>query len=405
MPAFEYRALDAAGKETRGVLDGESPRQVRARLRDKALFPIDVQEVEQRGGERSGILPMQRDGLSADALALITRQLATLVRSGTPLTESLEAVSEQTESARISRIMLAVRSRVLEGHSLADALASFPRAFPDLYRATVTAGEQSGKLDGVLERLAEFTESRQVLRQKVGLALIYPAVLVLLSVLVISILMAYVVPKVVSVFEHVGDALPLATRILISSSDFVRSYGLLLLAAIVIGVMLFRWSLRQEATRRAFDAFTLRLWVIGKLQRGADAARFSRTLSILVGSGVPVLEALRIAAGVMRNTVLREGVIDAARRVREGVALSDALRDKARLPPMLVHLIASGEQSGKLGEMLERAAINQERELETAVATFIGVFEPLLIVAMGGVVLFIVMAIMLPILQMNELAL
>jgi general secretion pathway protein F len=405
MPAFEYRALDADGGESRGILDGESARQVRSRLRDRALFPLDVREIAQQQTSSHSTLPTHREGLSADALALITRQLATLVRAGSPLADALDAVSEQTESAKIRRIMQAVRARVQEGHSLADALASFPRAFPDLYRATVTAGEQSGKLDGVLERLAEFTEARQVLRQKVGLALIYPAVLVTLSLLVIGILMAYVVPKVVAVFEHVGDELPLATRVLIGASDFTRNWGFEVLVLLGLAAIGLRWLLKQEGPRRRFDALALRLWVIGKLQRGADAARFARTLSILVGSGVPVLDALRIASEVMRNTVLREGVLDATRLVREGVSLSVALRDKARLPPMLVHLIASGEQSGTLHDMLERAAVNQERELETAVATFIGVFEPLLIVAMGGIVLFIVMAIMLPILQMNELAL
>jgi general secretion pathway protein F len=414
MPAFEYRAVDANGAESNGILDGDSARQIRSRLRDRDLFPLEVREVAGRRSEAAtaandtettAAIPQRREGLNADALALITRQLATLVRAGTPLSDALAAVSEQTESKKIRRIVLAVRARVQEGHSLADALAAFPRAFPDLYRATVTAGEQSGKLDGVLERLAEFTEARQVLRQKVGLAMIYPAVLVVLSLLVIGILMAYVVPKVVSVFSHVGDELPLATRVLINTSDFTRDYGLFVLALLIVAGVATRWFLNQEGPRRRFHAFTLRLWVIGKLQRGADAARFSRTLSILVGAGVPVLEALRIASEVMRNVVLREGVIEAARRVREGVALSDALRGKAQLPPMLIHLIASGEQSGQLGEMLERAAVNQERELETAVATFIGVFEPLLIVAMGGIVLFIVMAIMLPILQMNDLAL
>jgi general secretion pathway protein F len=412
MPAFEYRAVDADGVESAGILDGDSPRQVRGRLRDRELFPLEVHEVTRRGvaaaaedPSSAAAIPVRRDGLGADALALITRQLATLVRAGTPLADALNAVSEQTESSKIRRIILAVRARVQEGHTLANALAAFPRAFPDLYRATVTAGEQSGKLDGVLERLAEFTEARQVLRQKVGLALIYPAVLVVLSLLVIGILMAYVVPKVVSVFAHVGDELPLATRVLINTSDFASNWGLevlLLLAAAAFGV---HWLLRQDGPRKRFHAFTLRLWIVGKLQRGADAARFSRTLSILVGAGVPVLEALRISTEVMRNVILRDGVIEATRRVREGVSLSDALRDKAMLPPMLIHLIASGEQSGQLGEMLERAAVNQERELETAVATFIGVFEPLLIVAMGGIVLFIVMAIMLPILQMNDLAL
>lgn len=406
MPAFEYVALDAAGKETRGILDGESARQVRSRLRDQALFPMEVNEVERKeSGAARPLFEFGGDRLSPEALALFTRQLATLVRAGTPLAEALGAVAEQSEDSPVERVVLAVRARVMEGHGLADSMQGFPRAFPDLYRATINAGEQSGKLDGVLDRLADFTEARQALRQKVGLAMVYPVVLLLLSLGVVGLLMAVVVPKVVDVFVHVGDALPLATRILIAVSDFSRDWGLITLILLVVTGIGIQLLLRQDGPRRRWDGLKLRLPLVRRLNRGADAARFARTLSILVGSGVPVLEALRISSEVMRNSVLREGVVEATRRVREGTSLSLALREHTLLPPMLVHLVHSGEQSGKLGEMLERAAVNQERELEGTVATLIGVLEPLTIVLMGAIVLFIVIAIMLPILQMNQLTL
>jgi general secretion pathway protein F len=402
MGAFEYSALDTRGRESKGVMEGDTARQVRQQLREQGLVPLAVAPVVERESKSGGSLSSRR-GISATDLALVTRQLATLVRSGLPLEESLRTVARQTEKARIKSMILAVRSRVTEGHPLAVGLGEFPRAFPELYRATVAAGEQSGHLDAVLERLADYTESRQQLRQKIQLALFYPALLTLMALLVTVGLLTYVVPEVVRVFEGIGQQLPFITRALIAVSDFLRDYGLWLLLGIVLAGVGVRRTLRIPAQRWRFDALTHRLPLVGRLKRGVNTARFARTLSILAASGVPVLEALRIAAQVLSSLPMRASVEDAAARVREGSSLFAALERGGYFPPMTLHLIASGESSGKLEEMLERAAENQERELETTIAAIMGLFEPLLILTMGAMVLVIVLAILMPIFDLNQL--
>ncbi|MGE0080922.1 MAG: type II secretion system inner membrane protein GspF [Thiohalomonadaceae bacterium] len=402
MGAFEYTALDARGRESKGVMEGDTARQVRQQLREQGMVPLAVQAVVEREGKRVGGLGSRR-GIGATDLALVTRQLATLVRSGLPLEEALRTVARQTEKARIKSMILAVRSRVTEGHPLAVGLGEFPRAFPELYRATVAAGEQSGHLEAVLDRLADYAEKRQQLRQKVQLALFYPALLTLMAVVVTVGLLTYVVPEVVQVFEGIGQELPWLTRSLIAVSDFLRAWGLWLLLGIVLAVIAVNRILRAPAQRWRFHALLHRLPLIGRLQRGVNTARFARTLSILAASGVPVLEALRIAAQVLSSLPMRDSVEDAAARVREGSSLFAALEKGGYFPPMTLHLIASGESSGRLEEMLERAAENQERELETTIAAVMGLFEPLLILAMGGMVLVIVLAILLPIFDLNQL--
>ena len=402
MGAFEYVALDARGRERKGVLEGDTPRQVRQQLRERQLTPLTVQEVaEKEARARRGF--QLRRGISAADLALITRQLATLVRSGLPLEESLRAVGQQTDKARQKSMILAVRSRVMEGHSLASALGEFPHIFPELYRATVAAGEQSGHLDVVLERLADYTEARQQLRQKIQLALFYPALLTLMAFAVASLLLVYVVPQVVQVFANIGQELPWLTRALIAVSDFARAWGPLVLVLLVAAAFAGAWLLRREGPRRQFHAFLLRVPLISRLTRGLNTARFARTFSILMASGVPVLEGMRISAQVMSNLPMREAVLEAARKVREGAGIAASLEASRYFPPMTLHLIASGEASGNLEEMLERAAINQEREIEGMVATLLGLFEPLLIVVMGVMVLIIVLAILLPIFELNQL--
>ncbi|MGD8672052.1 MAG: type II secretion system inner membrane protein GspF [Thiogranum sp.] len=404
MGAFEYVALDTSGKEKKGVLEGDTARQVRQQLRDKGWMPVDVQETssqrESGGPKRSFKL---RRGVSATDLALVTRQLATLVRSGLPLEESLQAASQQTEKARLKSLLLAVRSRVMEGHTLATGLGDFPHVFPELYRTTVSAGEQSGHLDVVLERLADYTESRQQMQQKIQLALFYPVLLTLVAVGVVIGLMTYVVPQVVQVFENIGQELPLLTRSLIAISDFMRTYGLLILFLLAVAGGVTGWILRKEGPKRRFHALLLRLPLIGRLERGISAGRFARTFSIVTASGVPVLDGLRIASEVMSNLPMREAVEEAARKVREGASIYAALDKSGYFPPMTVHLIASGESSGKLEEMLERAAVNQEREIETLIAAVMGLFEPVLILVMGALVLIIVLAILLPIFNLNQL--
>lgn len=403
MGAFDYIALDSSGKEKKGVLEGDTARQVRQQLRDQGWMPLDVQETSQRQTRSQQRKVKVRRGVSATDLALITRQLATLVRSGLPLEECLQAASQQTEKARLKSMLLAVRSRVMEGHTLATGLGDYPHVFPELYRTTVSAGEQSGHLEVVLERLADYTENRQQMQQKIQLALFYPVLLTLVAVLVVVGLMTYVVPQVVQVFENIGQELPWLTRTLISISAFLRGYGiiaLLMLAAAVGGAL---WLLRKEGPKRRFHRLLLRLPLIGRLERGINAGRFARTFSIVTASGVPVLEGLRIAATVMSNLPMREAVEEATRKVREGASIHAALEKSGYFPPMTVHLIASGEASGKLEEMLERAAINQEREIETLISAIMGLFEPVLILVMGGVVLVIVLAILLPIFNLNQL--
>lgn len=401
MGAFEYSALDTGGRESRGVLEGDTARQVRQQLREQGLVPLAVQEVKRRESHTRGF-SLRRGASSAD-LALITRQLATLIRSGLPVEEALRAAAQQTDKAHLKSMLVGVRSRVMEGHPLAAALADFPQVFPDMYRATVMAGEQSGRLDGVLERLADYTETRQAIGQKMMLALLYPAILTVVALLAVILLLAYVVPQVVSVFEDVGQQLPLLTRGLIVVSEFMQASGVWLILAIVGGIAAFRWMLRYEKPRWRFHRLLLRLPLIARLVRGVDTARFARTFGILTASGVPVLEALAIVAQVITNRPMRHAVEDAARRVREGASLYGSLETSGLFPPITLHLIASGEASGKLDEMLMRAAENQERELETLRGALLGVFEPLMILVMGGIVLVIVLAILLPIFDLNQL--
>lgn len=404
MGAFEYVALDPQGKERKGLIEGDTPKHVRQLLRDKQLLPIEILEAAQREQKQNrSRRPFMRRGLSSLDLALLTRQLATLLRSGLPLEETLQAVAEQTEKARVQRIILGVRSKVVEGHPLAEGLRDFPQAFPEIYRATVSAGEQSGKLDSVLERLADYTESRQVMGQQVSHALVYPIVLLVLSFAIVSFLLAYVVPQVVAVFESGHQELPLATRILIAASDLVRHYwvyGVIVIAGVLWGFS--RWVKAPEA-RLKVDRLLLRLPLAGKLIRGVNTARFSRTFSILTASAVPVLEALRISAEVVNSMPMRNAVEDAALRVREGAPIGKSLAARKLFPPMMIHLISSGESSGELEKMLERAASNQEREMDGLLSTLTNLLGPLMVVFMGAVVMFIVIALLLPIFQLNDL--
>ncbi|HUL18906.1 MAG TPA: type II secretion system inner membrane protein GspF [Steroidobacteraceae bacterium] len=402
MGAFEYVALDAAGHERKGILEGDTPRHIRQLLREQQLLPVSVGEVAQREAKRQRSFSLMRRVSSTD-LALFTRQLATLVRAGLPLEESLLAVSQQTEKPRVQSIVLGVRAKVMEGHTLASGFSEFPRVFPEIYRATVAAGEQAGHLDNVLERLAEYTESREQIRQKVLAALLYPIVLTVLCFAIVSFLLVFVVPKVVSVFESTKAKLPLITRLLIGTSDFFRLYGIYLLIAAALGVWLFqRWQ-KNPAGKRAFHSWQLRMPVLGKLVRGFNTARFTRTFSILSGSSVPVLEAMRIAGDVVTNLPMRDAVTDATARVREGAPIGRSLAVSRLFPPMTIHLISSGESSGELDSMLERSAISQERELDGLLAAMVGLLGPLLIVLMGGFVMMIVFAMLLPIFEMNNL--
>lgn len=402
MGAFDYKAVDPSGKEIKGVLEGETARQVRQLLRDQQLLPIAVTEVAEKETARQFNISFRR-GLSPGDLALITRQIATLVQSSMPLEQALLAVGEQNEIPRVKSIVLGVRARVMEGYTFADGLASFPKAFPELYRATVAAGEQSGHLDAVLERLADYTESRQELRQKILNAMIYPIVLTVLAIAIVSGMLVYVVPKVIGVFANTDRELPMLTSFLIRLSEFLQSFGILVVV-VLIAVAIGTWILlQQQGPREQFDRFLLRMPLFGRLVRGFNTARFTRTFSILMGSGVPIIESLHISAQVVTNMRMKSAVDDAALRIREGESIGTSLGDSGHFPPLCIHLISSGEASGQLETMLSRAASNQEREMDGLIGTLLNILEPALIIGMGAMVLLIVLAILLPIFQLNEL--
>jgi general secretion pathway protein F len=402
MTAFRYRALNADGKLVKGVQEGDSERQVRASLRSQQLRPVEVSEAAgQISGPKLGNLFQTH--VSPAELALVTRQLSTLVQSGLPLDECLQAVAEQTRKAKTKGLLLQVRSRVTEGHALAYAMGDFPQVFSGMYRAMIRAGEAAGFLGAVLEQLADYSEQRQYTQQKLKMAMIYPFILLGVAVAVVVALMVFVVPELVGIFAHTNSELPLLTRILIESSAFLRNYGYWMLLLLVVFVVAIKQLLRNEGRRRVWHQLLLSVPGISGLLTTIDTARFASTLSILMASGVPLLEALRIAGEVLNNRILRESSLDVAERVQEGSSLHRALQQSGRFPPMMVHMVASGERSGELETMLARSATNQERELEMALGTMMGIFEPLMVVFMGGMVLGIVLAILLPIFELNTM--
>lgn len=401
MPAFEYTALDASGRTRKGVEEGDSPRQVRGRLREQGLTPMTVSQVAERAAMLR--MPVLQQRIKPLELSLATRQMATLARAGLPIEEVLATVARQSESPKVRSALTAVRTRVMEGLPLAHALGEFPSVFPVIYRTTIAAGEQAGRLDLVLERLADNVEAQNAMRQKIQLAMFYPAILTCVALLVTVALLTYVVPEVVKVFDGMNQQLPLLTRMLIAVSDTLRDWGLLML--LVLGGLGYglRTLLQRPAYQRRWHDLLLRLPLIGRLTRGLNTARFARTLNILAASGVPLLDALNMSASVITNLPMREAVSEAAQRVREGAGVGLALERSGYFPAMTLSLIKSGESSGTLDDMLERAAETQERELEARIAMVMGVFEPLLILTMGAVVLVIVLAILLPIFELNQL--
>ncbi len=402
MGAFEYTALDGTGREQSGVVEGDTVKHVRQLLRERSLLPVTVSEVRHGEEKRQRTFALRR-GVSANDLSLLTRQLATLVKAGLPLEEALLAVSQQSEKPRVQSIMLGVRAKVMEGHTLADGLGEFPKVFPEIYRSTVSAGESSGRLDGVLERLADYTENREVTRQKVLGAMLYPIVLSCVCLGIVTLMMVYVVPQVIEVFESSKGKLPFATQVLIFVSNFLRDFGIYLVLGIIAAIVGFVYWLKNIDNRRRYHRFQLRVPLVGRLVRGFNTARFTRTFSILTASAVPVLEAMRIAGEVVTNLPMRDAVTAAAQRVREGAPIGRSLATSRLFPPMTVHLISSGESSGELDTLLERAATNQERELDSMMGALVGLLGPLLIVVMGLFVLGIVFAMLMPIFQMNTL--
>ena len=401
MAAFNYQAVTAAGAKKKGVLEGESPRHIRQLLRDQGLIALSVEQVAE--GKKSPGRFLAGPGMSVKELALCTRQMATLVQAAMPLEEVLQAVAAQSERGKVKSLLLGVRSRVLEGHTLADGMADFPNAFPEMFRATVAAGEHAGHLDLVLNELADYTEQQEQARQKIQLALLYPGLLTLASIAIVSFLLAVVVPDVVKVFTRTGNDLPPLTAGLIAVSDFLNQFGLHLLLLLCLGFLGFSSAYRKPRFRLAVDRWLTDFRLTRKISRGVNAARFAGTLSILSRSGVPLVEGLGIAAAVMPNHFMRHQVNVIAGKVKEGSSLFKALEQNGRFPPMMLYMIASGERSGELDSMLSRAARQQQQMLEALVATVVGLFEPVVLIAMGGIVLTIVLAILLPILNMNQL--
>ena len=402
MPAFEYLALDPNGRRRKGVVEGDSGRHVRQTLRDQGLSPLEVVATNQ--GTKTGIERFSfRLGMSQLGLAMFTRQLATLIAAGLPIEEALSAVAQQTERRRVTSMIMTVRSRVLEGQSLASALAEFPSTFASMFRSTVASGEQSGHLDTILNNLATYKEQRFEARRNVEMALFYPILLLVVAFFIVGGLMVFVVPEIVRVFDNTDAELPFITSALIGLSSFVRAYFVWIALVIIAALFGVRWLLARPDIRQSWDRRTVRIPFIGRIVSGSNAARYASTLSILSSSGVPLVDAMTIASEVVSNEWMKLRLSDAVQRVTEGSSLRAALESTGSFPSMFLHMIASGESSGELDVMLAKVADYQQQELERIVTTLVRLFEPLMLLVMAAVVLLIVMAILLPILNMNTL--
>ncbi len=404
MAAFEYQALNPSGKTVKGVTTGDHAKQVRAELRAQGLVPLEVKSVsasaanisQQRGN------PARRIKIKANDLSILTRQMATLLNSGMTVEETLNALIKQSEGHKVKAVVSDLRSLVTEGYSLSDAVALYPKSFPEIYRASISAGEQSGTLGDVLERLADYLENRLGVQQRISVALVYPIFLTIASISIVVALVAFVVPKVVQVFADTGQDLPLMTRMLISMSEFLQSYGLFLLVGLALFIALCAYVFSQEKPKFWLHSLFLKTFGIKRLVRNLNAARMARTLSIMVGSGVPLLASMRSCEGVVSNVVLKKDLQNAAEEVAQGVSISRALDRSGHFPPLLVQMVASGENSGQLDHMLEKAASATESEMEARISMVVSLFEPIMILIMGLVVLIIVMAILLPIFGLNQ---
>ncbi|WP_087023280.1 type II secretion system inner membrane protein GspF [Thaumasiovibrio subtropicus] len=405
MAAFEYKALDGKGRNKKGVIEADNARQARQQLREQGLVPVDVQQGREKAiaqQSSKSAVRFQR-GISTNELSLVTRQLATLVQAGMPLEECLKAVAEQSEKIRIRNMILSIRSRVVEGYTLADSLRDYPGSFDELYCAMVAAGEKSGHLDSILNRLADYVENRQKNRSKVVQAMVYPVVLVVVAIAIVSILLAFVVPPIIEQFLQSGQALPPLTELLLAMSEFVQNWGAILLVVGLVAFMLFRFWLRVPKNRLRWDKTTLSVPVLGKVTRGLNTSRFARTLAICASSAIPLLDGMKVASDVMTNRYVKQKIEEAADKVREGSSLRLALDQSKLFPPMMLHMIASGERSGELESMLVRAADNQDQQFDATVNMAIGILTPAMIILMAGMVSFIVFATLMPIIEMNNM--
>jgi general secretion pathway protein F len=404
MPAFTFEALDAQGQTRKGTLEADNARAARSQLRSQALVPLQVEPVaagQNRGGAASSSL-FARPVFNSTALAVWTRQLSGLVSSGLPIERALAALAEEADDARQHQLLAALRAEVNAGSSFARALEQHPREFSDIFCAVIGAGESSGSLGPVLENLADDLESRQALQSKLIGASLYPAIVTLVAVVIVIFLVSYVVPQVASVFAGTKRALPFLTVVMLAVSDFVRHYGWLMLGILVLGVIGFRVALKNEAFRESFDAQWLHLPLVGRLARSYNAARFAGTLAMLAGAGVPILKALQAAAETLNNRAMRADAMDALVLVREGAPLASALAQKKRFPGLVAMFARLGEQTGQLPLMLQRAATQLSTEVQRRAMHLATILEPLLIVAMGLVVMLIVLAVLMPIIQLNQ---
>lgn len=403
MATFDYCAIDPQGKQKSGLLEADSERQVRQQLRQLNLVPLSVTPSSNRDNTAK-----YRTRLGPTNLAIITRQLAVLLRSGMTLSEALNGIAKQagaksTKANRAGRVLSIVRSSVQEGSTLSDSLQQFPKSFDQLYCATVKAGENTGHLDTVLEQLADHTESQREFRQKTTAALIYPILLVVMSIAIVSGLMVYIVPDVIKVFVDSGQTLPLLTRGLLASSDFLQQWGWLMTAAVGGSLVMLVMAMRQTAIKQKVHKLYLRLPIVRIFSRGLSAQRYMQTLGILSQSGVPLHQGMEIAQQVITNTHLSKLLSQVANRVKEGQSLSSALDKMGYFPPLMIYMLASGEASGELDQMLIKSAQQQQQDIKAMVATAVSLFEPLMLLFMGGIVLIIVLAILLPILNMSQL--
>lgn len=399
MKTYRYQAVDNKGKSLSGLLEMDSAKAVRQHLRDKGLIPVTVESQTRNKKDKAA----WQKKIKVRDLALLTRQLATLIAAKLPIEQSLQGVSEQSENKHVKTLLLNLRTKVLEGHSLAHAIKQFSESFPPLYCATIEAGEHSGKLDVVLNRLADHTEQQQVMKQKVQQALIYPSVMTVISIGIIIFLLSFVVPKIIGVFNSTGQTLPQLTQTLLIISDFFANYGLYTLIGLIGGAISFKQALKQKTLRIRYDHFLLKIPLLSYLIRSTNTARFSHTLAILSSGGVPILKSLNVATALLNNLPIKQAVEKAVIAVKEGAPLSKALKGTGYFSPMSIHLIGSGENSGKLSDMLEHAAKTQDNDVKRIIETGLTLFEPLIILVMGAFVLFIVLATLLPIFSMDQL--
>jgi len=397
MGAYQYQALKKNGGTSKGVIEADSERHARQLLREQALIPTEIQTLSQQRAANA------KSKISAADLSLLTRQLATLIAAGIPVEESLRGVSEQTEKDKVRELIIGIRAKVLEGYGLAQAMSHYPNAFPELYRATVGSGEQTGRLDLVLEKLADYTENQQTTRQKVQQALIYPLIMIIVSIAIISFLLTFVVPKIIEVFTSSGQTLPEMTLILISISQFIKNYGLYTLVAIILAIIAFKNSLNNIKIKTRWHQLILKLPLVSYLTKTINVARYIHTFGILFAAGVSVLETMRVSASLVTNVVMRQSFDTATVRVREGSGIHQALKETRYISSMAIHLIASGEKSGQLSNMMERAANHLDNEVKRLIDTSLTLLEPMVILLMGVVVLFIVLATLLPIFSMEQL--